>query len=101
MAKLLTISDTMSIPLTELRYRASRASGPGGQHVNTSSTRVEVLWDFERSIVLDEAGRARLRKKLATRGSTGTGACALSRANAGASGRTGPRPRSASRPSYG
>jgi ribosome-associated protein len=67
MTKLLTINDTISIPLTEFRYRVSRSSGPGGQHVNTSSTRVEVLWDFERSLALDDAGRARLRKKLASR----------------------------------
>lgn len=33
------------IPLHELTFRATRAGGPGGQHVNTSSTRVELWWD--------------------------------------------------------
>ena len=32
------------IPLHELTFRATRAGGPGGQHVNTSSTRVELWW---------------------------------------------------------
>ena len=33
------------IPSHELTFRATRAGGPGGQHVNTSSTRVELWWD--------------------------------------------------------
>jgi ribosome-associated protein len=55
------------IPPEELTIRATRAGGPGGQHVNTSSTRIEVVWNVDRSAALTEAERARLREKLATR----------------------------------
>jgi ribosome-associated protein len=64
---LLEVDSTLSIPLTELTYRASRSGGPGGQHVNTSSTRIEVVWDVAASPSLDEAQRARLLERLATR----------------------------------
>lgn len=64
---LLEIDATLSIPLTELTYRASRSGGPGGQHVNTSSTRIEVVWDVGGSPSLDDAQRARLLERLATR----------------------------------
>lgn len=55
------------IPRGELQYRATRAGGAGGQHVNTSSTRIELLWDLPRSTAVDDAQRERLRGKLATR----------------------------------
>ena len=61
------VDSTLSIPLAELTYRASRSGGPGGQHVNTSSTRIEVVWDVAASPSLDEAQRARLLERLATR----------------------------------
>ncbi len=48
------------IPLHELTFRATRAGGPGGQHVNTSSTRVELWWHAAGSPSLTEAERARL-----------------------------------------
>ena len=51
----------------ELEYRATRSGGPGGQHVNTSSTRVEVWWDVAGSRALSEAQRARLLLALAPR----------------------------------
>jgi ribosome-associated protein len=63
----LQVTETIAVPRSELVYRASRAGGAGGQHVNTSSTRIELLWDFERSSVLDEAAKARVRAKLAAR----------------------------------
>jgi ribosome-associated protein len=56
-----------TVPMSELTYRASRASGPGGQHVNKSATRVEVIWDVGASPSLTESERARLFRKLATR----------------------------------
>jgi ribosome-associated protein len=55
------------IPDDELEFRATRAGGPGGQHVNTSSTRVEVRWNVETSRQLGPAQRARLRLKLGSR----------------------------------
>lgn len=55
------------IPRHELTFRASRAGGPGGQHVNTSSTRVEVVWNARRSGALSEDERQRVLEKLASR----------------------------------
>jgi ribosome-associated protein len=63
----LIVSPALSLPLAELEYRASRSGGPGGQHVNTSSTRVEVWWDVAGSSALTEEQRARLLARLATR----------------------------------
>jgi ribosome-associated protein len=64
---LLEITPDLRIPLTELEYRASRSSGPGGQHVNTSSTRIEVWWDVAASPSLSPEQRARLLQQLSTR----------------------------------
>jgi ribosome-associated protein len=63
----LFVNSEVSIPRIELNFRASRAGGPGGQHVNTSSTRVELVWNLDRSRALSEQLRVRLREKLATR----------------------------------
>ncbi len=63
----LSIDASRSIPRSELTVRASRAGGPGGQHVNTSSTRVEVVWNPARSQVLTPDEQARLASKLASR----------------------------------
>ncbi len=63
----LEIAPELSLPRRELEYRASRSGGPGGQHVNTSSTRVEVWWDVAGSPSLTEEQRARLLSRLASR----------------------------------
>ena len=63
----LAVNDDVSIPRSELTFRATRSGGPGGQHVNTSSTRIELLWSIRDSRVLDEATRARLLETLASR----------------------------------
>jgi ribosome-associated protein len=63
----LPVNARVSIPLSELRMRASRAGGPGGQHVNTSSTRIEVEWEIPASRALSDADRERLLIKLASR----------------------------------
>ena len=63
----LVVDQRLAIPRSELVYRASRSGGPGGQHVNTSSTRIELLWDFARSRVLDDAGRTLIAQKLVAR----------------------------------
>jgi len=52
------------IPAGELRASASRSGGPGGQHVNKSSTRVTLRWNIETSEVLSDRQRARLHTKL-------------------------------------
>lgn len=61
------INPDLSIPRSELTYRATRSGGPGGQHVNTSSTRVELVWDVKASPALTEEQRERLLHKLAKR----------------------------------
>lgn len=63
----LFIKTTVAIPRGELVVRATRAGGPGGQHVNTSSTRVEVIWNIRDSAVLSDAQRARLLQALFSR----------------------------------
>jgi ribosome-associated protein len=64
---MLDISPELRLPLSELEVRASRAGGPGGQHVNTSSTRVELWWDVAGSRALSEEQRQRLLARLAGR----------------------------------
>jgi ribosome-associated protein len=63
----LRVTPAVEIPLAELAFQASRSGGPGGQHVNTSSTRVELWWDLLASPSLTEAERARVRRNLANR----------------------------------
>lgn len=63
----LVVSPQLTIPRAELQVRASRSGGPGGQHVNTSSTRIELLWDLTHSTAVTEEVRARLLAKLVTR----------------------------------
>ena len=63
----LEVSAELRLPLAELEYRATRSGGPGGQHVNTSSTRVELSWDVAGSPTLTSEQRARLLQRLANR----------------------------------
>jgi ribosome-associated protein len=63
----LEITPELRIPLSELDYQASRSGGPGGQHVNTSSTRVEVWWDIASSPALTPEQRAQLLDRLGPR----------------------------------
>ena len=61
------INERISIPLSELRFRFSTSSGPGGQHANRSATRVTLLFDVAASPSLDDITRTRLLEKLAHR----------------------------------
>ena len=63
----IVVNDRITIPRGEVAFRASRAGGPGGQHVNTSSTRVELTWNFRRSSAVDDATRATLSERLVNR----------------------------------
>ncbi len=63
----LDITPELRIPLSELEYRTSRSGGPGGQHVNTSSTRVEVWWDVAASPSLTLEQRELLLQRLGRR----------------------------------
>jgi len=60
----LEIRRNLVIPGNELVELASRSGGPGGQHVNTSSTRVTLRWSVRRSRALSGAQRARLLSRL-------------------------------------
>jgi ribosome-associated protein len=64
---LVTVSPALSVPRDELELRASRSSGPGGQHVNKTSSRIELVWDIAASPSLDERQRARLLARLGAR----------------------------------
>ena len=61
------VSPALTIPRDELVFRASRSGGPGGQHVNTSSTRIELVWDVAASPSLDDRQRAHLLHRLRSR----------------------------------
>lgn len=63
----LRVNGRVAIPREELDVRVSRSGGPGGQHVNTSSTRVEVRWNLAQSAALTDADKARARDKLGAR----------------------------------
>ncbi len=65
--EILPITDQLAIPLSELGFRFSRSGGPGGQHVNRTATRVELLFDVAHSPSLTEEQRQRLLKRLAGR----------------------------------
>lgn len=60
----LEVSGALNIPAAELDWRFSRSSGPGGQHVNTSDSRVELSWNIAGSVVLTESQRERLLARL-------------------------------------
>ncbi len=57
----------VDIPPAELRWRFSRSSGPGGQHVNTSDSRVELSWSVIDSLAVSDEQRARLLARLGSR----------------------------------
>jgi ribosome-associated protein len=61
------ITDTVSIPMSELHFRFARSSGPGGQHVNRSATQVELLFDVANSPSLNETQRRRVLSRLRSR----------------------------------
>ena len=63
----LPINDRLVIPAAELEWRFSRSSGPGGQGVNTTDSRVELRFDLEKSKVLGPFRKTRLRERLASR----------------------------------
>jgi len=61
------VTQTVAIPRSELVVRATRSGGPGGQHVNTSSTRIEITWDVMRTRALTDEERTRVAGRLGTR----------------------------------
>jgi ribosome-associated protein len=67
MADALRVRGSVSIPEGELRWRFSRASGPGGQGVNTTDSRVELVFDVAASTAFTEHQRARVLERLSGR----------------------------------
>ncbi|WP_284985613.1 alternative ribosome rescue aminoacyl-tRNA hydrolase ArfB [Arthrobacter sp. fls2-241-R2A-172] len=63
----LDIRRSLKIPAAELSWRFSRSSGPGGQHVNTTDTRAEVMWNVEESLALTDEQRQLLLQRLGRR----------------------------------
>jgi ribosome-associated protein len=54
------ITRDVAVPLREITLRASRSSGPGGQHANVTASRVEAVFDVAASSALTETQKARL-----------------------------------------
>ena len=63
----LRVDSELTIPESELSWRFSRSSGPGGQGVNTADSRVELVWDVAGSAVLSSLQRDRILDRLASR----------------------------------
>ncbi|MGO9583837.1 MAG: alternative ribosome rescue aminoacyl-tRNA hydrolase ArfB [Acidimicrobiales bacterium] len=60
----LVVTRRLTIPANELQWRFSGSGGPGGQHANTSNTKVMLTWNLEESAVLTDRQRARLVQEL-------------------------------------
>ncbi len=63
----LRIDPSLSIPLIEVEVRASRSSGPGGQHANVTASRIEAVFDIEASATLNPEQKARLSHRFGKR----------------------------------
>ena len=58
------VNRSLEIPLNGIEYTFSTSSGPGGQHANKASTRVDLAWNLNASRVLRDEDRERLRSHL-------------------------------------
>jgi ribosome-associated protein len=67
----LEVAPDLTIPASELQWKFSRSSGPGGQHVNTSDSRVQLTWNVAESAALSDGQRARILQKLGRRAASG------------------------------
>jgi ribosome-associated protein len=67
MTNFLHIRDGLGIPMTEIDVRASRSSGPGGQHANVTASRIEAAFDIAASESLSDAQKERAMAKLGQR----------------------------------
>lgn len=64
MSRILQVTSSVAIPLPELHFRTSRSSGPGGQNVNKLETKVELLFDVDRSPSLSDEQKDSLHRSL-------------------------------------
>jgi ribosome-associated protein len=67
MSEELHVRPGLVIPMDEIALRASRSSGPGGQHANVTASRVEAVFDVAASASLSEAQRTRIQSRLGAR----------------------------------
>jgi ribosome-associated protein len=67
MPEVVQVTPEIAIPVDELEFRTSRSSGPGGQSVNTSDSRVELRFDLEGSPSIPPEAKERARRRLASR----------------------------------
>jgi ribosome-associated protein len=63
----LRVNASLALPLSEIRLRASRSSGPGGQHANVTASRIEASFDVGESATLDELERELLLSRIGPR----------------------------------
>jgi ribosome-associated protein len=61
------VAEDTVIPLEEIQFRASRSSGPGGQHANVTASRIEAVFDVGASDALSDEQRDLLRRRLGDR----------------------------------
>jgi ribosome-associated protein len=62
-AESIRVTRSVSIPRSEIELRFSRSSGPGGQHAQKTETRVEAVFDVERSVGMTDAQKRRVIAK--------------------------------------
>jgi ribosome-associated protein len=67
MSEMIRVTPEVAIPVAELEFRASRASGPGGQGVNTTDSRVELRFDVAGSPSLSPDAKERALRRLGPR----------------------------------
>jgi ribosome-associated protein len=63
----LEVNDELSIPLAEIELKASRSSGPGGQHANVTASRIEAIFDVAASASLTDSQRRRITERAGPR----------------------------------
>jgi ribosome-associated protein len=63
----LQVTHSVAIPLSEIELRASRSSGPGGQHANVTASRIEAVFDVMASESLTDEQKARIRARCGPR----------------------------------
>jgi ribosome-associated protein len=63
----LRVNEGLTIPLDEIELRASRSSGPGGQHANVTASRIEAVFDADASEALSEEQREMLLQRVGVR----------------------------------
>ncbi len=109
MGEVVRITPDVAVPVEELEFRVSRSSGPGGQGVNTTDSRVELRFDLGGSPSLSDAQKQRALRRLGRRVDPGgtlrvvaqTHRSQLANRRAAAEAVAPPRPRRPTRPGAG